>query len=317
MSTTVHIVLPVHDGRPYLAEQVRSLQAQTHESWRLWVRDDGSTDGSAAVVRELAGTDSRIRLHEPDGRRLGATRSFAWLLERLPADATYVMLCDHDDRWLPQKIERSLEAMRAEEEESPGPVLVHTDLVVVDRDLRVVHPSLWEYQRIVPQPATLRRLLANNTVTGCTVLVNRPLLEGLGTIPPEASHHDRWMALVAAVCGRVVSVEEPTVLYRQHGRNTVGASDLRGGSPGALLRKALSPARMNDFRRSLVSGAREAAVLLERYGEELSRAERVFLEDYARFPEQGLLGRKLQALRLRRRLPEFGFLRTLAAVLRA
>ncbi len=318
-ATTVDIVLPVHDGEEYLPEQLRSLREQTHGEWRLWIRDDGSTDGSFALLEEWSAADPRIRLHPRDGNRLGATASFGWLLERLPPESRYVLCCDQDDRWLPDKIDRSLAAARRAESEPPGaagPVLVHTDLVVADPDLRVIHPSLWAYQKIRPQPATLRRLMAQDTVTGCTVLVNRALLDRALPVPEGAAHHDRWLALVASLLGRIVSLARPTVLYRQHGENVVGARDRRGESPRSLLRKGFSFSRTREYREALETGAREAALLLERFGDEMSEEEARRLSAHARLPSLGVFGRKLGALRLRT-LPERGLLRNLAAVLRA
>ena len=63
----VHIVLSVYNGSRFIQEQIRSIQTQTHEGWRLWVRDDGSTDGTGALVEELAVATSRICLHPRDG----------------------------------------------------------------------------------------------------------------------------------------------------------------------------------------------------------------------------------------------------------
>ncbi|MBT4915019.1 MAG: glycosyltransferase, partial [Gemmatimonadales bacterium] len=59
-SSTVGIVLAVHNGAAYLEEQVESIRAQTHEKWRLWIRDDGSTDDTAELVDRLAARDERV-----------------------------------------------------------------------------------------------------------------------------------------------------------------------------------------------------------------------------------------------------------------
>ena len=138
-SSTVDIVLSVYNGEKYVAEQIRSIQVQTHEEWRLWIRDDGSSDDSRSVVEDIAATDGRIHSYGGDGRNLGSGPGFGWLLERLPRDARYVFCADADDVWLPEKIDISMAAMlRAEAE--PGPVLVHTDMMVVDDNSA---PGVW------------------------------------------------------------------------------------------------------------------------------------------------------------------------------
>lgn len=314
---TVDIVLSVHNGRRYIADQLRSLQAQTHEDWRLWVRDDGSADDTSAVVQAFADSDPRIRLHPLDGQQRGVSGGFSWLLMRLPPDSRYVACCDADDVWIPQRIEATLAALVEAEEESRGPVLVHTDLTVTDADMGVTNPSLWNHMGIQPEPTPLRRLLIQNVVTGPTILMNRELVDRVVPIEPEVTSHDWWIALVAAAVGRIVALRESTVLYRRHGENHTGAypggvsSLFRVFSEGFEVWK-----RTPHLRWLLAATAQHAELLRERVGEELSPEENRFLEAYAEIPRLGFLRRKLRVLRLRT-LPEHGVARNVALLLRA
>src|SRR5262249_32908470 len=132
----VEIACAMFNGARFVRDFLRSIEGQSHADWRLWIRDDGSSDGTVEVVRELCTRDRRVKLlsvaDANDG--LGAARSFAWLLERLPDDAGHVMFADQDDVWRPDKIERTLAAMRAAETDfgERVPLLVHTDLTVTD-----------------------------------------------------------------------------------------------------------------------------------------------------------------------------------------
>ena len=90
----VDIVLCVHNGARFIAEQIRSIQSQTHQDWRLWIRDDGSSDDSLKVVEQMAGEDDRIHVFQPDGQRLGAGPGFGWLLEQLSGESRYVFFRD-------------------------------------------------------------------------------------------------------------------------------------------------------------------------------------------------------------------------------
>ncbi len=160
-----------------------------------------------------------------EGQNLGACGNFSRLLEQ--ADAPYVMFCDQDDVWLPDKIEITLAAMRELERQhgAETPLLVHTDLMVVDERLNRLGKSLWLFQCTEPQRLTkLNRLLMQNFATGCTVMINRALRDLAVPVPAEALMYDWWLALVATAFGRVAAVEDPTVLYRQHGRNDTGAT---------------------------------------------------------------------------------------------
>jgi hypothetical protein len=316
---TVDILCATFNGGEFLRDFLQSLETQSHADWRLWVRDDGSSDDTAGIVRARAGENSRIRLAcvAGAGERLGAARSFAWLLEQLPRDATHVMFADQDDVWRPQKIERTLSAMRAAESElgAPTPLLVHTDLAVTDTALTELHPSFWTYSRVHPEPATLRRLIAHNVTTGATIMMNRALTDLVGSPPAEMVMHDWWCACVAAAFGRVIAVNESTVLYRQHGANAVGARDQRlslAGVPGAILARRGTTA---EFRRGLDQTATQARGFLARYGDALSDADRRFLEAYGQIPQRGFMRRKIDLLRYRV-LPDHGMLHALGVLLR-
>ena len=165
----------------HLGELLASLDAQTHTHWRLIARDDGSDDRTTEILDDFAtdhGDDENetVRIIRDDRTGLGARGNFAELLTH--AAAPYVMFCDQDDVWLPTKVETTLAAMiDAEAGRDPAaPVLVHTDLRVVDASLQPVCESLWAYQRFDPVKANrFARTVVQNVVTGCTVMINAAL----------------------------------------------------------------------------------------------------------------------------------------------
>jgi glycosyltransferase involved in cell wall biosynthesis len=313
----VDIVLSVYNGAPWVEEQIQSIQTQTHDAWRLWVRDDGSEDGTAQILRRMADADHRIRLRTPGGERMGRARSFSTLLEDLPEDARLIFTADADDSWLPSKIEVSLNEMREAEGEAPGPILLHTDLAVTDARLEVLHDSLWSFLGIEPEPTPLRRIMVQNVATGPTVLVNREMLDLILPIPPEAASQDWWMALVACRFGRIVALDDVTVLYRRHGGNVTGEYEVEGPAWRARLRRGVGAlGRTGKLRREMAEAATQAAAFLDRYNPQLTDAECAMLRDFAEIPHLGTLARKVRVLRLRMRR-EHGVLRNLALVLRA
>jgi glycosyltransferase involved in cell wall biosynthesis len=221
---TVEILLATYNGERFLREQLESLLAQTHGDWRLLVRDDGSTDRTEAILEEAqAEHPERIDIVRDDFGRLGATRNFLRLLEL--SRGPYIMFSDHDDVWLPDKIRVSLTALRQAEEESPNlPMLVHTDLTVVDAALQHLADSFWQVRRIqIDDRDPLSSLVHLNGVTGCTILMNRRAREVSLPAPAHVRLHDWWIALNVASKGRIISLAQPTVLYRQHETNAIGA----------------------------------------------------------------------------------------------
>ncbi len=296
----VEILLATFEGAPFLEEQLESLLAQTHAGWTLLARDDGSTDGTPAILERYANRHAgRIRVLPSDGRRLGAAGNFSALLEA--SAAPYVAFCDQDDVWLPDKLEATLAAMAALEERRGAacPLLVHTDVRVVDERLRPLGDSLWRYHGTDPgRLSVLPRLLLQNVVTGCTAMANRALVSLARPIPPEARMHDWWLALVAAAFGAVGAVPRPTLLYRQHRANELGARrfQLLGEALGLLdpaRRRETSARRTAEIRRLEA----QAAAFLERFGERLPAEARATVAAFATLSRQGFLARRARIVR--------------------
>lgn len=281
----IDILLATFNGAPFLAELLDSILAQTAGDWRLVVRDDGSTDDTPRIIGKYQSNHpDKVSLFRDKGETLGPCGNFARLLQHSKAD--YTMFCDQDDVWLPEKIELTFEKMQELEglygEDTP--LMVHTDLKVVDGNLNPLSDSLWCYQRTNPNATALNRLLVQNVATGCTVMINRALRELALPIPEEARMHDWWLALVAVAFGHIGHLSQATVLYRQHGRNDSGAAPM---DALAALGKLLAPGTLmqrTEFDRHL---QRQAAAFLQRYGDRLSARDRDLLDIYSRLHEQG------------------------------
>ncbi len=292
----VDILMATYNGGRFLDEQIRSILEQTHREFRLLVRDDGSWDTTPSLLAEYAGRRPRqIVLLEQHAKNLGPAGSFSALLQQ--ADADYVMFCDQDDVWLPDKVERILHRMKQIErqEGAEQPTLVHTDLVVADEWLGTLSDSFWKYQRLDPRRGSaFNRLLVQNMVTGCACMLNQALVRKAAPIPPEARMHDWWVALVAAAFGRVECLPEATVIYRQHGSNALGAE--RWG-PSYVIRKALGFFRVPGLAGNLRTTQQQAKAFFRRFGPELPPPRRQALQAYAEIDQFGALRRRLLLLR--------------------
>jgi len=313
MTTPLAILLSTYNGERFLAEQLDSLLRQTWQDFIIIARDDGSSDGSPALLAEYAAKHpERFRLLPGDGNNLGACASFAQLLShaleqgleaapepgyglradpglapdpelasgvvsgtgtRLDRAPAYFLFCDQDDIWHEDKIERQMALMRqTEADDASLPVLVHSDLEVVDAESRPIAPFFTADQGLNIQRNGFAELAISNLVTGCTALANRALARRALPIPREAIMHDWWLALTASAFGKLVYSAEPTVRYRQHDANTIGASR---HTPAKLT-------RLSHWRRLLFSGpnphllevGRQARAFLKQHGADLNSTQR-------------------------------------------
>ena len=242
----VAILMATYNGEAFLAEQLDSIISQTYEDWWLYIMDDMSCDGTRRILEEYVARDERVRVL-PNHTKRGSMGTFGALMQAVP-DADYYMFADQDDVWMADKVSVTLEKMRDTEAGMPGkPVVVHTDLTVVDSSLEVIAPSFWQYSRIAPSLlTTLEDLSVHNLATGCTMMFNRSARDVALPFSERAMMHDAWVTLsVIARGGTVEVVNRPTMLYRQHGHNVLGAKDSRTGYVRNKLRSLRKVVRAN------------------------------------------------------------------------
>ena len=217
----VNILMSTYNGQEFLAEQIRSIQAQTFTDWILLIRDDGSRDRTREIIADFAQQDSRIHFINPDStENLGVIKSFHALVQYQRADVYF--FSDQDDVWLPDKLQVTLETAQAYPADQP--LMVYTDLKVVNQDLQVMNESMIRSQSHHANTELVQEL-TENTVTGGTSMINHALAE-LWTVTDDILMHDWYLALLATAFGQLVYVDQPTELYRQHAENVLGARTL-------------------------------------------------------------------------------------------
>jgi glycosyltransferase involved in cell wall biosynthesis len=223
---SIEVVLPTYNGVLYLETQIASIYNQTLRPERVLLRDDGSSDGTQSLICQLQQRYGAWLQVLPVDGNLGCVANVNRLLQA--TKAPYVALADQDDFWFPQKLEQSFKRLQQMEEQygSETPLLVHSDLELVDKDGTPLGYSYIERQHLDPLRTASIDLALTNVVTGCTVLLNRALLEKALPIPFQAVMHDWWLALVASAFGRIELLAHATVQYRQHGVNLIGAHGL-------------------------------------------------------------------------------------------
>lgn len=209
----VAILLSTFNGEQFLSAQLDSLLVQTHAACDLWVRDDGSSDATLAIVHRYAAAHPNIRVTA--GANLGFVGSFHELLQIAGNGYDFYFFCDQDDVWLPGKVASAVALLAPQ----TGPALYCSRTQYTDMALEAIGPS-------PDYPADKigwGNALVQNIATGCTVALNasaRQLV--LSSLPRYCLAHDWWAYLVVSAFGTVVFDTQSHILYRQHGRNTIG-----------------------------------------------------------------------------------------------
>ncbi len=306
----VAILLSTYNGEKYLKHQLDSLYNQTYRNFTILARDDGSIDNSLDILKAYA-----IEVI-PQGKNLGPLGSFSALLEyaiNKNTDSQYFMFCDQDDVWKEEKIEKTLIKMRELESKFGDiPLLVHTDLEVVDEDLETLDKSFWHFEQINPGMNGFNRLLMQNTITGCTVMINRKLVELAMPIPDGAIMHDWWLGLVASQFGKIGFVDEPLIKYRQHSANSIGA---KGFNYLSVLVRFYKIFYKNElYLKHVMINIEQAKAFLEIYRKNLDDDTIKMLEDFSNLKSKSFWQKR--KILLKHKLLKQGFIRNVGLLLK-
>jgi glycosyltransferase involved in cell wall biosynthesis len=302
MTKKIDILLATFNSEAYIADQLHSILNQSYQNFQIIIRDDDSKDSTLKIIEQIS-------LLHPDKIKiikgltnLGCKNNFSFLMSQSQAD--YQLFSDADDVWLPIKIAASLELMVKNEEKygSDTPLLVHTDLEVVDQDLHLISPSFIKYSQINTfYGDQLNRLLIQNIVTGCTVLMNRSLSILAQPVPDSAIMHDWWIALVACAFGKILFLNQPTLKYRQHGRNTIGAKEASTWkNPLSYIyefNKILNSDQRRKIRESLKRTFYQAEVFHNKFSSKLSLKHRLTLENYLLLSKSSAIKKRILLLK--------------------
>lgn len=236
----VSILLCTFRGANYLQRQLETIVDQTHKGWRLFVSDDGSDDGTMAILERcrLVVGDSRMAIFRGPGR--GFAANFFSLINRSEVDVGLCAFTDQDDEWDSRKLERAIGALSRV---APGvPAIYGSRSQLIDASGNVLGLS-----RLSTKPPSFPNALVQNIVSGNTMVLNGAAVDlmrraGEGI---RVSAHDWWAyLLITGSGGTMIYDTYPTIRYRQHGSNLYGSNV----SFRAKLRRAMG-LFTGDFRR--------------------------------------------------------------------
>ena len=265
----ITIIMAVYNGEKYLKEQLESFARQDYKEWRLIVHDDGSSDNSVQLIKDFASSVANEVLVYINQPACGSAKvNFAGLLNDA-LDAGYIMFADQDDVWKEDKLSASMDKMRRLERKygSSTPLLVHSDLEVAGENMGIIAGSMFSYSNI-RRNATLEQLLLQNNVTGCTMLCNKALCNGIAPFVADERviMHDYFAALYAKVFGKTAFIDKALVSYRQHGDNSVGAKAAK--NPVYLLKRLNNGKKA--YKEAVAASVKQAWYFLDVYSGQMA-----------------------------------------------
>ncbi len=273
---SINILLASFNGEEFIAAQLDSILKQTYANWQLYIRDDGSSDNTIGIIKLYEQKDARVHLVNVDSENVGSCQNFSMLMNCIKNENEYTMFCDQDDVWLPSKIESTLREISLLEKRysKDTPLLVHTNFLYVDSSLKTIE-SKKDFQPTKIKNPILANVLCQNSVYGCTMMINRKLAAIAGKIPTEAENHDYWFALVASAFGKIYYLNERTILYRQHGNNASTQFDFNSLSK-RFKRIAVDKKNFDDVKSKIIM----ALVFKKFYYNQLSVSNKKMVDDF-------------------------------------
>lgn len=216
MVLMVSILMSVYNGEKYLKIQIDSILNQTYKDFKLYIRNDGSTDHSKDIIESY--DDDRIVFY--DENNIGAAESFFELLRRA-SDSDYIFFSDQDDLWYPEKLHILLEEIKKYDD---TPTMVFSDFKTIDSNGILIEES---YQKKAKLNVSCGRvgieeILAHPYVFGCASVINNKLAQIVKNQPKGIEMHDCWISQTASAVGNLIYIPTQTIAHRFHNNNTTG-----------------------------------------------------------------------------------------------
>lgn len=291
----VCILLATYNGEKYIGEMIDSILNQDYENFVIVLSDDASSDSTPEILEGYAQRYSQKVILYHSGMHFGCAQKHFMHLLRQFSDYPHIMFCDQDDIWHKDKISKTMKKMVELEKDNDisVPILVHTDLRVVDSNLNEIAPSFCKYSNLNGNRLAVNQLLVQNVVTGCTVMINNSLAK-LGCRSFDEDQmlmHDWWLALLAETCGVAAFLDEPTIDYRQHANNSVGAKNAKS------LRYIVNKLKTAQVANSLQDTFKNAQTFLKCYHDIIPQKYIYEINAYANMENKNALIRKFDYIR--------------------
>jgi glycosyltransferase involved in cell wall biosynthesis len=203
----VSVIIPAYNCQSFIAETVESILAQTYPDYEIIVVDDGSTDNTRDVLQRY---EDRVRYVYQENSGVGAARNRGLSLAR----GEYIAFLDHDDLWLPEKLETQMKIL----ETRPEVGLVYSNCYHIDEAGTILGRY---FDHIKPaRGMVFHQLFMTNFIPLLTVLVRKAVLDQVGTFRIGWSISEDYDLLLRVARKFILDyVETPLAKYRLHSGN--------------------------------------------------------------------------------------------------
>jgi len=274
----VCILMCTYNGARFIAEQLASLERQSHKNWTLAVSDDGSQDQTLEILDTFSRHWASDRVKVVAGPKKGFACNFLSLTARDDINADYYAWSDQDDVWREDKLQTALTWIATIPQDTPALYCARSEIIDDIGANKGFSP-------LFTRPPHFSNALVQSIAGGNTMIFNqaaRRLLQEAGSEISVPSH-DWWAYQLISGAGGVIRYDpQPSVMYRQHNANLIGSN----ASWCARLKRIrmVFQGRFNGWNTQNISA-------LETMGHRLTREHAQRLADFKYAQRQRLLQR--------------------------
>lgn len=210
------VVMSTYNGATVVTRQLDSIFSQKDVEPVVCIRDDGSKDNTASILKEYKDSIYPKQMFVDYGENVGWERSFLLALRNAP-DADYYAFSDQDDLWFETKLGNAVK--RLDRENPSLPILFHCNKLTVDSQLRPLKKQVVRLE----QPLNRKNALMQEYTQGCSIVMNKAAKELVCRYEPrEKIAHDFWCGLLCYLFGRIIYDDEKYFYHICYGSNASG-----------------------------------------------------------------------------------------------
>ena len=242
-------MMSTYNGEKYLSEQLDSILCQEGVEFQIYIRDDGSTDGTIEIIRkyQLMNPDTIIYQNLDESMNIGFAKSFftllQYVLESRANEYDYYAFADQDDVWLVKKLIRACLMLKQYKD---SPALYFGKKKIVDEKLTPISHDFCNYHRCFED------IFERSNASGCTMVFNKQyarLFDKKGMEKTDFIHDAYLYRLALCADFPIIYDNKPYILYRQHKKNTVGAINRE-----CFVKKIMKIWKIFDARAHYIQG---------------------------------------------------------------